>query len=67
MNRIPIYLATIVACLLPIVGITILSRLKTQDQVIGYIAIFTAAFAIGIMFLSDSETPRTDIFTATAA
>ncbi|KAE9371681.1 hypothetical protein N431DRAFT_297502, partial [Stipitochalara longipes BDJ] len=61
------YLATIIACLLPIVGIVVLSRQKTLDQVLGYIAIFTAIFAFGILLLSDSNTSRTDIFTATAA
>ena len=65
--RVTNFMGIIIACLLPIVGIVVLSRLHTQDQVLGYIALFTAIFAIGIMVLTDSRTSRTDIFTAAAA
>jgi hypothetical protein len=59
--------ATIVACLFPIVGIVVLSRLHTNAKILGFIALFTAIFAIGIMILTDASTSRTEIFTATAA
>jgi hypothetical protein len=58
--------ATIVACLFPIIGIVVLSRLHTQAKILGFIALFTATFAMGIMALT-SSTSRTEIFTVTAA
>lgn len=61
------YVATIIACLLPIVGIVVLSKLDTQAKILGFIALFTALFAMGIMILTDASTSRTEIFTATAA
>jgi hypothetical protein len=59
--------ATLVACLLPIVAITVLSKLHTNAKVLGFIALFTALFALGLMGLTPPGTSRTEIFTATAA
>jgi len=59
--------ATLVACLLPIVAIAVLAKMHTQPQILGFLALFTAIFAIGIMWLTDSNASRTEIFTATAA
>lgn len=61
------FVATVIACLLPIVAIAVLSKLHTQPKILGFIALFTAIFAVGIMWLTDSSTSRTEIFTATAA
>jgi hypothetical protein len=61
------YVATIIACLLPIVGIVVLSKLHTRSKILGFIALFTAIFAIVIMLSTDATTKRTEIFTATAA
>jgi hypothetical protein len=59
-------IATIVACGLPVAAITVLSKLHTNSEVLGIIALFTVAFAGGLMFLSGG-TSRIDVFTATAA
>lgn len=58
---------TVIACLLPTAAIAILSTIHTQAKLIGFIALFTAIFAIGLMGLTEAGTSRTDIFTATAA
>jgi len=67
MIRFTNHVATVVACLFPIIGIVVLSKIHTQAKILGFIALFTAVFAIGLMILTDSGTSRTDIFTATAA
>lgn len=67
MVRFTNFFATIVACLLPIIAIVVLAKLHTMAKILGFIALFTAIFAVGIMWLTDSSTSRTDIFTATAA
>ena len=58
--------AIVIACALPIVAITVLSKLHGNGQVLGTIAIFTVAFASGLIFVGGG-TRRVDIFTATAA
>jgi len=67
MIRFTNHVATVIACLFPIIGIVVLSKIHTQAKILGFIALFTAVFAIGLMILTDSKTSRTDIFTATAA
>ncbi|TVY84138.1 hypothetical protein LSUE1_G003723 [Lachnellula suecica] len=67
MIRFTNFVATLIACLLPIVGIIVLSEVHTKAKTLGFIALFTAIFAIGIMVLTDSRTSRTEVFTATAA
>ena len=59
--------ATLVACLLPTVAIGALATLQSTGSLIGLIAVFTAVFAVGLMFLTDARTTRVEIFTATAA
>lgn len=59
-------IATVVACLLPTAAIGILTTAKTTPQKLGYIAGFTAIFAIGLMWLTDAGTSRANIFMATA-
>jgi hypothetical protein len=67
MIRFTNFVATLVACLLPIVAIVVLAKLHTQAKILGFIALFTAVFAVGIMWLTDSSAARTEVFTATAA
>ncbi|KUJ13040.1 uncharacterized protein LY89DRAFT_199624 [Mollisia scopiformis] len=67
MRRFTTFFSTVVACLLPTVAIAVLSTIHSQAKLIGYIALFTAIFAMGLMGLTGSGTPRTEIFTATAA
>jgi hypothetical protein len=67
MRRFTSFVTTIVACLLPTAAIAVLSIINSQAKLIGFIALFTAVFAIGLMGLTNSGTSRTEIFTATAA
>jgi hypothetical protein len=66
MVRITSIITTVVACLLPTVAITVLTKLHTMGETLGAIALFTALFAIGLSFLT-GESTRVEIFTATAA
>jgi len=59
--------ATVVACILPTLAIGILATAHGTMHVLLYIGGFTALFAIGLMFLTNAETSRVEIFTATAA
>jgi hypothetical protein len=61
------FVTTIVASLLPIVAIVVLSKLHKQSMILGFIALFTSLFTIGLTFLAPSGTSRTEIFTASAA
>jgi len=61
------FVTTIVACLLPTAAIAILATIHSEAKIIGFIGLFTAIFAMGLMGLTNSGTSRTDIFTATAA
>jgi hypothetical protein len=67
MRRFTSFITTVVACLLPTAAIALLSTIHSQAKLIGFIALFTAVFAVGLMGLTDSGTTRTEIFTATAA
>ncbi|RYP55897.1 hypothetical protein DL771_012273 [Monosporascus sp. 5C6A] len=58
--------ATVIACLLPVAGICILTTAETTGQRLGYIAGFTALFALTLMWLTDAKS-RVHIFTATSA
>lgn len=59
--------ATLLACLLPTAAIAVLSNMHTTGKLLGLIAAFTTAFALGLMMLTDAGTSRVQIFTATAA
>jgi hypothetical protein len=61
------FVTTIVACLLPTAAIAILATMHSTAEVLGFIGLFTALFAGGLMCLTDPTTSRTEIFTATAA
>jgi hypothetical protein len=65
-ERIASIITTVVACLLPVVAITILARIHSMGLILGLIAVFTAVFAVGLVLLSSSSS-RVEIFTATAA
>lgn len=61
------FVTMIVACLLPTAAIAILATMHSTAEVLGFIGLFTALFATGLMCLTESATSRTEIFTATAA
>ena len=58
--------ATVVACLLPTLAISILTTARGITEILLYIGGFTALFAIGLMVLA-TDTSMVQIFTATAA
>jgi hypothetical protein len=57
----------IVASLLPIVAIIVLSKLQKKQLVLGFIALFTGLFTLGLMAFTPWGKSRIEIFTATAA
>ena len=59
--------ATVVACILPTLAIGVLATAHGTMHALLYIGGFTALFAIGLMFLTNAETTRVEVFTATAA
>lgn len=59
--------ATVIACVLPTLAIAILAVQETLLQRLLYIGGFTLIFAVTLMALTDRQTPRTQVFTATAA
>jgi hypothetical protein len=64
--RVTSIMTTTVACLLPVVAITVLAKVHSMGLILGLIALFTSLFAIGLALLSSSSS-RVDIFTASAA
>jgi len=60
-------LAMVIACVLPTVAIGVLTTAQTMVERLRYLGSFTTLFAIGVMWFSDANTPRVNIFAATAA
>ncbi|KAE9369842.1 hypothetical protein N431DRAFT_414165 [Stipitochalara longipes BDJ] len=58
-------LTTILACLLPVIGIVILSLVHTMKMILGLIALFNVLFAFGLVFFSPGSS-KIEIFSATA-
>jgi len=59
--------STVVACLLPTVAITVLSKVEGLNNLLLCLAGFATVFSIGLIFLTNASTSRVEIFTATAA
>lgn len=59
--------STVVACLMPIVSITVLSQVHGTRNLLLCIAGFASLFSIGLIFLTAGTANRIEIFTATAA
>jgi len=67
--RVLVAFAGISTGLLPIIAIVVLSKVQKQ-QVLGFIALFTSLFVLGLMFLTlmgKTEISKLDVFTASAA
>ena len=60
-------ISTVIACLLPVVAITVLSQIHETRNLLLCLAGFAVAFAIGLMFLTNGTSSRVEIFTATSA
>jgi hypothetical protein len=67
MLRFTSYVATVVACILPTLAIGVLATAHGTTHILLYIGGFTALFAIGLIVLTNPDTTRVEIFTATAA
>lgn len=59
--------STVIACLLPTIGITVLSKVHGTNNLLLCLAGFAAVFSVGLIFLTNAATSRVEIFTATAA
>ena len=59
--------STVVACLLPTIAITVLSKVDGLNNLLLCLAGFATVFSIGLIFLTNASTSRVEIFTATAA
>ncbi|KAF2449756.1 hypothetical protein P171DRAFT_351404 [Karstenula rhodostoma CBS 690.94] len=59
--------STVVACLLPVIAISVLSQLQGLKALLVCLAGFSLVFAIGLIALTQGTSKRTEIFGATAA
>ncbi|ORY09025.1 hypothetical protein BCR34DRAFT_603173 [Clohesyomyces aquaticus] len=60
-------ISTVVACLLPVIAISVLSQLHGIRNLLFCLAGFAVIFALGLIFLTQGTSSRTEIFAATAA
>ncbi|KAL1600683.1 hypothetical protein SLS60_007071 [Paraconiothyrium brasiliense] len=60
-------ISTVVACLLPVIAISVLSQLQGLKALLICLAGFSLVFAIGLIALTQGTSKRTEIFGATAA
>lgn len=60
-------ISTVVACLLPVIAISVLSQLQGLRALLICLAGFSLVFAIGLIALTQGTSKRTEIFGATAA
>lgn len=60
-------LSTVVACLIPVVAIAALTQLHETRDLLLCITGFAVLFAVGLIFLTQGMSSRTEIFAATAA
>ncbi|XTI93541.1 hypothetical protein V2W45_1348020 [Cenococcum geophilum] len=60
-------LSTVIACLIPVVAIAVLSQLHGTRDILLCITGFAVIFAVGLIFLTQGTSTRTEIFAATAA
>lgn len=60
-------LSTVIACLLPVVAISVLSQLHGIRELLLCLAGFSVVFALGMIFCTQGTSKRAEIFAATAA
>jgi len=60
-------LSTVIACLIPVVAIAVLTQVKGTRDLLLCITGFAVIFAVGLIFLTQGTSSRTEIFAATAA
>ena len=60
-------ISTVVACLLPVIAISVLSQLEGLRNLLICLAGFSLLFAVGLIALTQGTSKRTEVFAATAA
>jgi hypothetical protein len=60
-------ISTVIACLIPVVAISVLTQVKGTRDILLCIAGFAIIFAVGLILLTQGTSSRTEIFAATAA
>lgn len=60
-------MSTILACLLPVIAISVLSQIHGMGKLLSCLAGFAVAFTIILMVFTQGTSTRTEIFAATAA
>lgn len=60
-------ICTVIACLLPVIAISVLSQLQKMEHLLPCLAAFTVVFSVGLIALTQGTGKRTEIFSATAA
>ncbi|KAF2464168.1 uncharacterized protein BDR25DRAFT_243221 [Lindgomyces ingoldianus] len=60
-------LSTVLACLLPTVSVWVLAKVDGLNNLLWCVTGFTFLFVLGLIFLTQGESTRTEIFAATAA
>lgn len=60
-------ISTVVACLLPVIAISVLSQLQGLKALLSCLAGFSLVFAVVLVGLTQGTSKRTEVFAATAA
>ena len=60
-------ISTVVACLMPVIAISVLSQLQGLKNLLICLAAFSLVFAVGLIALTQGTSKRTEVFAATAA
>lgn len=60
-------ISTVVACLMPVIAISVLSQLQGLRNLLICLAAFSLVFAVGLIALTQGTSKRTEVFAATAA
>lgn len=65
--RLTSFFSTIVACLLPVIAISVLSQVHGTRNLLLCLAGFSLVFALGLIAMTQGTSKRTEVFAATAA
>lgn len=65
--RLTSFVSTVVACLLPVIAISVLSQVHGTRNLLLCLAGFSLVFALGLIAMTQGTSKRTEVFAATAA
>jgi VIT1/CCC1 family predicted Fe2+/Mn2+ transporter len=65
--RLTSFFSTIIACLLPVIAISVLSQVHGTRNLLLCLAGFSLVFALGLIAMTQGTSKRTEVFAATAA